>query len=318
MNKLIEILSAASKGALSEQLITQIAALFNETVTQTVNDKVALAVEAAVKQNDDANVALLKEAIKDIDRDRAKKMTHLLIKSERIKEKALTLERKKLDKYLKEDAKKFKEELISRMDVLIEKNIDKMIPADIIKEAALNTEARTALKEVREFFAIKEGSVHPAVKKAIETEKQKTELALKALDEAKKEVKSLKDASAKKDIDTAKAQKTQLIESKLATVPVAQRESIRKVLETKTLGQINENFTFIAQQVEASVKREADTVTEEQRAAAREFRVSKMKLNDKTVIAESAKAAIGESTVTTPPSASTEADKMVEFMRPLY
>lgn len=317
MNKLIETLAVASKGALSEEVLKQIAVIFNEAVDKTVNEKVALAVEVAVKQNDDANTELLKEAIKNIDRDRAKMMTHLLSKSERVKEKAILLERKKLDKYLKEDAKKFKEDLMTTMDVLIEKNIEKLIPADIIKEAARNTEARAALKELREFFVLKDGTIHPSVKKSIEVEKQKTDAVVKSLDESKKKVKALEDAIMKKDNDFAKAQKTQLIESKLSTVPAEQRASLRKVLENKTLAQINENFTLLSQQVGASIKREADAVTEEQRAAAHEFRVSKMKLNSKTVISEKAKPIIGENTVVSRPD-NNEVDKMVDFMRPLY
>lgn len=316
MKQLIETLKTASNGVLSEAVITEIARIFNEQVEAAVKDKVALAVETAILQNDAENLKLFKEAVIKLDRDRAAKMTHLLLLSEKNKVKAVENEKKRTQKYLKEDAKKFKEELIARIDAHIEKNIKDAIPAELIKEAALNTQARKLVKNLRNTLAVDEATALASVQKEITAAKEEAAKAKTALAAKEAEVIKLTESTKTISAQLGKQNKALLIESKISGFDAKKKDAMRMILSEKTEQQINENFKFIDQQYEANAKREAQRVLDEKAAAAKEFRVSKTSVKTGAVMTESAKTQAG---IVTPVTESvTDADKCADFMRPPY
>lgn len=313
MQKLTEILKAASNGVLSEQVIAEMAKLFNEAVDAAVKEKVTLAVEAAIIHNDKENMKLFKEAVQKLDADRAKTMTHLLILSEKVKEKAIRNERKRASLVLENDAKRFKEALIKSVDSYLETKINELIPAKLIEEAALNTQARHLVKSLRQTLAIDAGVAMASVQSQIEGAKLAESAKAKALADVEKKLALVTEAKKTAEAEAAKLKMQLVLESKIATFDAAKQDTFRKLIAEKNERYILENFDFLDKRYETDKRRSLEQITE---GAKKKSTTTATPVKKDVVLSESAKEAIGDKPVA--PKSADVVDKCVSFMQPRF
>lgn len=306
MEKFIELLKTASNGALSEQTVKDMAAMFSEAVEATAKEKVAIAVKEAVEKNDAENLVQFKEALVILDDDRAKRMTHLLAKSEKIKVVAVKNERAKVEKIMESDAKKFKETLLKSIDTHLDTEITRLVPRELIKEAALNTQARDVLKKLREDLAISTGLAMKSVQKTIEAEKEKTKIVESKLAEKDKELKLIAESKAKEAAEKSATEKKLLIESVVSKFDTEKKQALSKLLESRDVAYIKANVEYLSKAYDKQKADDAAAI----KAAAKAQAASNTKLPSQKVI-------VSEAKTTTPdiPHSYGDVDEFVGFMK---
>jgi hypothetical protein len=139
MKTIKDLLSEASNGVLSEDVINQIDTLFNEAVELKTNERVKLAVEAALDADDTETIKLFEDAVSKLDKVHAKQLVELLSKQSELCERKLEKQKNTYTRLLNNDARKFKENILESISLFVEENIERHIPKTIIKEAAENT-----------------------------------------------------------------------------------------------------------------------------------------------------------------------------------
>jgi hypothetical protein len=136
MKTIKDLLSEASNGVLSEDVINQIDTLFNEAVELKTNERVKLAVEAALDADDTETIKLFEDAVSKLDKVHAKQLVELLSKQSELCERKLEKQKNTYTRLLNNDARKFKENILESISLFVEENIERHIPKTIIKEAA--------------------------------------------------------------------------------------------------------------------------------------------------------------------------------------
>jgi len=242
------ILPDGVKEVLTEESIT--------SVESAIKDKLSLAVEAALTEQDELYSEKLQELVSAIDKDHTAKLERVVESVDRDNSKKLTQVVNKYEKELHSSAKDFKNVLIESVSDYLEEYLDEAVPQQQILEATQNRTAMEVLTNLRKVLAVDASLMSESVKEAVVDGKTQIDELSKQLDTLQKENAVLKE-------QYTKTKTTLLIETKTSALPEKKAQYLRKILEDKTPAFIEENFEYTARLFDKKEKERLEVIKEE-------------------------------------------------------
>lgn len=290
MKTIKDLLSEASNGVLSEDVINQIDTLFNEAVELKTNERVKLAVEAALDADDTETIKLFEDAVSKLDKVHAKQLVELLSKQSELCERKLEKQKNTYTRLLNNDARKFKENILESISLFVEENIERHIPKTIIKEAAENTKQRDVVQKLREVLAIDSALENDVVQGTLAEAKslinKKEEQTQKLIAEKTKEAEAQKAKCILLEKQKNETERRLILEQHTQKFEGRKKNFILEQFEGKTLDYIKENLPYVAKQYDAFVEQRREQVMTEAKKAS----VMKKMDTPKEILAESKRA----------------------------
>lgn len=239
MADITKILKEAAKDVLSDESLTQIETVFNESVDSKVDERVQIAVEAALIEQDENYADKLQTLVEAIDKDHTNKLERVLEAVDVDHSKKLKALVKKYHRELNNEAKGLKTHLVESVSEYLETYLDEVVPQASINEAVRNKKAVQVLENFRNVlgvdFALAQESVRDGI---LDGKKQLTEAKSKAK-KAQKAQKVLEEKVESLEKEKFLVEQTKNFDEKKARY-------IEKSFEGKPLEFIKENFDYTA------------------------------------------------------------------------
>lgn len=227
------VLKEATEGILTEDALSEIEAVFEESV----KERVALHVEKALAEQDDDHAAKLEKLLEAIDTDHTAKLNKLVEAINHDHANKLAEAAKKFNKTLNEDASSFKDDLVTNVSNYLELYIERAIPQEDIHKAMKNTSAVRMLENLREALAVDSALSNDSIRGAVKDGKQKIE----KLDST---VTKLNEDNQQLTKELIKARSQLMLENKTKDLPTSKKKYMYKVLGNKTPEFIEENYEY--------------------------------------------------------------------------
>lgn len=255
------LLKEATKDLLTDETLKAI----TEAFEKKVEEKVSLAVEAAlIKQDEDYSSKLekvleaidadhttkLEKIVARIDETHAVKFEHALKTIDESHSEKLEKLVQRYDNALKREADTFKNTVVESVSNYLELYLDKTIPVQQIHEATQNARSRKIVDEIKRLVSLDESFVNENVREALIDGKRQ-------IDEAKAEVVSAAKQNQLLTEKLATVEKNLLLEKKIANLPAPKKAYMLRVLAEKDAKFISENFEYVSEMYE---KREEDNL----------------------------------------------------------
>ena len=253
------ILKEATKDLLSEESL--------KAVSEAVEAKVTLAVEAALVQQDEEYSSKLEKVLEAIDADHTAKLEKIVTRIDDVHAAQFEKALKKIDEdhseklqklvklyegALKNGADDFKKTVVENVSSYLELYLDKAIPAQQIQEATQNTRNSKIVEEIKRLVSLDETFVNESIKEALLDGKKQIDEANAKAAEAAKSAQLLNEKVERLETNL-------LLERKVATLPANKKSYVQRVLAEKSAAYINENFNYV---VEMFDKREEEKLQE--------------------------------------------------------
>jgi len=243
------ILKEATKDLLTDETLKAI----SEAVEKKAEEKVALAVEAALVQQDEDYSTKLEKVLEAIDADHTAKLEKIVGRIDELHAKQFAEAIQKLDEdrtaklahvvklyesQLKNGADHFKKTVVENVSSYLELYLDKAIPAQQIQEATLNTRNTKIIDEIKRLVSLDETFINESVKEALLDGKKQIDEAVAKAAEAQKGAQLLSEKVQKLEANL-------LLERKSSTLPANKKSYVQRVLAEKDAKFINENFNYV-------------------------------------------------------------------------
>lgn len=244
-NNVVDALKQATGDLLNEESLAAIEQSFNESVDAKVVELVTLQVEKALVEQDEDHAAKLESLLEAIDTDHTNKLNRVVKAINENHAAKLKNIVKKYSNDVVEEAATFKGDLVDRISNYLELYIENTIPADDIKSAVENKNAQQQLAEMRKFLAVNDALSRYSIKSAIVDGK-------KQIQESKNTSKTLLDENTKLKTELENHKRQKLLEEKTSGLPAIKKKYISRVLGSKPLDFIEENFEYTLKLFEKS------------------------------------------------------------------
>ena len=260
------LLKEATKDLLTDETLKAI----SEAVEKKAEDKVQLAVEAALVKQDEEYAEKLEKVLEAIDADHTEKLDKIVgrldeshavkfqhaikVLDESHSEKLVNIV-KLYENALKTEAEQFKSTLVEQLSNYIDLYIDKAIPAQQIAEATENARSRKIVNEVKRLVGLSDEFVNENIKEALLDGK-------KQIDEANEETEQVRKQLALVTEKAEALEKQIYLENKLANFPAAKKEYMLRVLSEKKMEAIKENFNYVSEMYDKKEEDEMETLKE--------------------------------------------------------
>ncbi len=268
-NKIEDMLSQVGDDVLTEDSKKMLAEAFEDAVKGAVAEKLDLEISGALQKLDEDHSVKLEQLLEAIDADHTQKLVAVLEKIDVDHTEKLEFLVKKHDKVLKEDAKMFKESLITQLSNYIDLYIDKAIPRDELREAVENKRAQKMIHQMKQVMALDDSFINDTIKEAVADGRATIGSLKQELNEA-----------IKKNIEISQSLKTKSAELMLEknTVGLAKekKQYVMRMLKNKDPEYIAENFDYVVKMFDKSEDEQIELVTE---AATKETKTMKAKLD---------------------------------------
>jgi len=256
------ILKEATKDLLSEESL--------KAVSEAVQVKVDLAVEAALVQQDEEYSSKLEKVLEAIDADHTTKLTKIVSRIDEVHasqfQKALnkidedhSAKLKKLvglyENALKGGADSFKNSVVDNVSSYLELYLDKTIPTEQIAEATQNTRNTKIIDEIKRLVSLDETFVNESVKEALVDGK-------KQIDEANARAAQVAKNAQLLNEKVEKLETNLLLERKVAALPANKKSYVQRVLAEKSAQYINENFNYVLEMYDKREEENLQTLKE--------------------------------------------------------
>lgn len=225
-------------------------------IEKAINDKVELAVEAALEGQDEQYAQKLQQLIKTIDQDHTKKMVRIVESVDKDRTSKLVKVIKKYERDQNYEMTKFKKQIVESVGSFIDTFIEEAIPKAEFEQAVKNKTAYNVLENLRKVFAIDLSVMKESIAGPVLEGKKELDALRKENAEIKKVANLLKEQK-------EAAEKQLFIESKVASLPEAKRKFISNALKDKSLEFVKENFDYTARLFDKQEKRTRETIKEE-------------------------------------------------------
>jgi len=255
------LLKEATKDLLSEETLNAISV----AIEKKAEEKISLAVEAALVKQDEEYASKLVAVLEAIDADHTEKLDKIVARidethSAKFKHALDSIDNSHSEKLVKlvklyenalnNDAKNFKDTLVEQLSNYIDLYIDKAIPAKQIEEATQNARSRKIVNEVKRLIGLSDEFVNENVKEALIDGKSQ-------IDEANAQISKLQGQIKLITEKAENAEKQLFLEKKLENFPKAKKDYMVRVLSEKKIESIKENFNYVAEMYD---KKEEDEV----------------------------------------------------------
>lgn len=206
-------------------------------IEEALNDKVKLAVESALTEQDELYSSKLEQLLEAIDKDHATKFKRVMSSVDKSNTLKLKKVITKFNSELNESANQFKSQLVETVSNYLDEYLDEAVPQQSILEATRNKSALTVLTNLRKVLAVDSAIMKESVKDALMDGKTQLDKLRTELDNAQKELKLVKESN-------EKIKSALILEQKAAKLPPKTKEYVTKVLKDKTSKFIAENFDY--------------------------------------------------------------------------
>ena len=254
------ILSNIDKDVLSEDSAAAIATAFETAVNEKVNDRVSLEVEKALNAQDEDHALKLKNLIEAIDKDHSDKLNQVV---NAINENHTDKLVKIVNRYrslVNEKAEQFSNKIVEEMSNYLDLYLDKIVPQEQLSEAVANTYAVTQLEKIRKLIGFDPSAINEDVKNVVISSKKAIENLQEQLNNTYKE-----NIELNQSINSIKA--SLMLEQKTKGMTSVKRNFVTKILSDKTPSYIEENFNYVADMFESSLRTSKNSVLEEATSA---------------------------------------------------
>lgn len=251
-----EILKEQTKDLLSEDSLNAIEEAFETVVEKRVHEKTQLQVEAALVQQDEDYSNKLEALLEKIDIDMTQKLERVVEAIDRDRAHKLQQVIKKYERALNEEASDYKRDLETNISKFLDVYLEQIAPDSLIKEAVNNKRAVNVLSELRSFLAVNEALSKDSIREAVLDGKRQ-------LTESSNEANEWKQKALALENKLAKTAANLLLEQKTSTMSEDKRKYMKKVLNGKSVGQINENFDYVSDLFDSERRNEKKVLKEQ-------------------------------------------------------
>jgi flagellar biosynthesis regulator FlbT len=225
-------------------------------IEKAINEKVELAVEAALLEQDEQYADKLQTLVKSIDKDHTHKMKRIVESVDKDRTAKLVKVIKKYERDINYDLTKFKKQIVESIGSFIDTFIEESVPKKDIEQAVKNKTAYNVLENMRKVFAIDLSVMNESIAPAVMEGK-------KEIDALRKENEQLKRNTALLKEQKDSAEKRLFIENKVASFSEDKRKFITKALSDKSLDFVKENFDYTIRLYDKQEKKTREMIKEE-------------------------------------------------------
>ena len=236
-SNVVQALKDAAGDLLSEETLTAIEESFNQTVDTKVTELVTLQVEKALVEQDEDHATKLEALLEAIDADHTKKLGRVIGAINENHAHKLKEVVKKYGSDVVEEAGEFKTDLVDRISNYLDLYIENHIPLDDIKAAVENKNAQRQLSEMKKFLGVNAALSRDSIKSAIRDGK-------KQIQESKSTSSQLVSENVELKEKLENLERVTLLESLTKDLPIVKKKYINRVLSSKSIDFIKENFNY--------------------------------------------------------------------------
>ena len=231
-----DTLKEGTKDLLSEEVLNEIQAVFNEAV----QEKASLTTESALVQQDEDHANKVKELLEAIDDDHVKKLKRIV---EAITENHTQKLKQIVKKYtgdVHNEASEFKGKMVGDVSNYLDLYLEKTFPQDMLDEAVNNKRADNLLCEIQKMLSVDMALAKDSIKGAVVDGKKQINEANVQLATVVHENDTLKQ-------ELADAKSHALLEHLSQDLPEVKKNYVKRVLGNKGTEFITENFDYTVQ-----------------------------------------------------------------------
>jgi len=255
-NQITEQLKKVASDVLSEEVLSEIEAAFNESVQTKADQLAQLRVDKALVEQDEEHAIKLEKLLEAIDKDHTSKLNKVV---EAIDKNHTTKLKSIVERFKTEidgDAKMFKEGLVTNISDYLDLYIEKNLPAEEIKEAVKNKHAIGILENLRKSLSIDKIMATESVREAVIDGK-------KQIDEASSKIKTLEEQNKTLQLNLGVKEANLAIDRLTEGLPATKKRHMAKVFDSKSAKFKNENFKYTLDMFEKSEKDKLETLKEQ-------------------------------------------------------
>lgn len=251
-NDITTILKEATGGLLQDDSLKAI----EEAVNKKVEERVTLAVESALTQQDSEYADQLATFIEAVDKKNAASVDKLVEAIDANHTKYLSKVINKYKRALQTEAVTFKKSLVKQLSKYLEVYLEETIPQNFVESTVLESKAQKVLSNLRKTLAVDSALMKESIVEAVKEGKDQIDESAQQLVEANKRI-----ALLEKNLE--RSQSEVIFEKKTATLPTKQREYVKKVLQGKTAKFIAENIEYTINLFEQAEQEKTETLREQ-------------------------------------------------------
>jgi len=232
-NNITKVLKEATKDILTEDVLKEIEAAFNNTV----NERVTLHVEKALAEQDADYSKKLETLVEAIDTDHTNKLKKVVeaVDSDRAAKLKAVVE--KYEAALNKEAAELKTSLVDKISKYLDIYLEEKLPTATVNEAVKNKRAMTLVEDLRRVLSVDMALAKDSIRDAVVDGKTKLDEAAKQLEAANKQVTELSE-------ENKKLSSKLVLEEKISNLDEDKKAYMKKMLSGKSVEFIKENFNY--------------------------------------------------------------------------
>jgi len=239
--KITELLNDVD--ALTDEAKQSITKVFESALETKVEERSQLVAKQAVSELDEKHTVQLEKLLEAIDKDHADKFEKAVTRIDEDHTAKLQKVVAHYESMLTADAKALRDELSEDISNFLDLYLEKLIPAEDIKTAVANTNAKRLVDSVKQIIGIDEEYITGNIREALQDGKSQIDSLHGKLNQTLKE-----NIDLKKQVDIREA--AVLLSEKTEDMPRVKREYIYKLLESKSPSYIKDNFNYVVEMFE--------------------------------------------------------------------
>jgi exonuclease VII large subunit len=232
-NNISELLKAATKDILTEDVLKEIESAYEASV----DAKVQLHVEKALNEQDEDYASKLETLLEAVDADHTNKLKKVVEALDADRARKLKQIVGKYEIALTTEAANFKNEMIDQVSNYLELYLEDKLPTAELQEAVNNKRAASVLNEMRNMLSVDMALAQESIRDAVVDGKTRIDEAASQLETANKRIATLTE-----QLNTVNASLT--LEKKISSLDEDKKKYMKKMLGSKSAKFIAENFDY--------------------------------------------------------------------------
>lgn len=232
-NNISELLKAATKDILTEDVLKEIETAYEASV----DAKVRLHVEKALNEQDEDYAGKLESLLEAVDADHVGKLNKVVSALDADRAKKLKRIVEKYESALTTEAANFKNQMVDQVSNYLELYLEEKLPVAEIQEAVNNKRAAAVLNDMRNMLSVDMALAQESIRDAVVDGKTRIDEAASQLETANKRIATLTE-----QLNTVNAGLT--LEKKISSLDEDKKKYMKKMLGSKSAKFIAENFDY--------------------------------------------------------------------------
>jgi len=232
-NNISELLKAATKDILTEDVLKEIESAYEASV----DAKVRLHVEKALNEQDEDYAKKLETLLEAVDADHVGKLNKVVAAIDADRANKLRVVIEKYENALTTEAANFKNQMIDQVSNYLELYLEEKLPVADIQEAVNNKRAANVLTDMRNMLSVDMALAQESIRDAVIDGKTKIDEAAQQLETANKRVATLTE-----QLNNVNA--SLILEKKVSSLDEDKKKYMKKMLGSKSAKFIAENFDY--------------------------------------------------------------------------